>query len=83
MPAGVGRHLRGSTGIRGDRMFNRFTDYIRGVRQEVSRVSWPTRNELISLTALILVLVVILTLYIWGVDGILGTLLRVFVPSAG
>jgi preprotein translocase SecE subunit len=45
----------------------------------VARVTWPTRNEIISLTALILLLVVIVTIYIWGVDGIIGTLLRLFV----
>jgi preprotein translocase subunit SecE len=33
----------------------------------------------ISLTALILVVVVIMTVYIWGVDGIVGTLLELIV----
>ena len=56
----------------------RLTDR-QGVRGEVARVSWPTRNEVISLTALILVVTVIVTLYIWGVDGIIGTLLRLIV----
>jgi preprotein translocase subunit SecE len=63
-------------------MFERITNYFRGVRAEVARVSWPTRNEIISLTALILLLVVIVTLYIWGVDGILGTLLKILVRSS-
>ena len=60
-------------------MIERLTNYLKGVRAEVARVSWPTRNEVISLTALILFLVVIVTVYIWGVDGIIGTLLRLFV----
>jgi len=60
-------------------MVDRIVKYFKGVAAEVSRVSWPTRNEIISLTALILLLVVILTVYIWGVDGIIGTLLRLFV----
>jgi len=60
-------------------MFERFTNYLKGVRGEVARVSWPTRNEVISLTALILVVTVIVTLYVWGVDGIIGTLLRLIV----
>ena len=63
-------------------MFERITNYFRGVRAEVARVSWPTRNEIISLTALILLLVVIVTLYIWGVDGILGTLLKILIRSS-
>lgn len=60
-------------------MFDRITNYLKGVKAEVSRVSWPSRNEVISLTALILVVVVIVTVYIWGVDGIVGTLLELFV----
>jgi len=63
-------------------MFERITNYLKGVRAEVARVTWPTRNEIISLTALILLLVVIVTLYIWGVDGILGTLLKILVRSS-
>jgi len=60
-------------------MFDRITNYLKGVRSEVSRVSWPSRNEVISLTALILVVVVIVTLYIWAVDGVVGTVLELFV----
>lgn len=63
-------------------MFERITDYFKGVKAEVARVSWPSRNEVISLTALILLLVVIVTLYIWGVDGILGTLIKILVRSS-
>jgi len=62
-------------------MIERLTNYLKGVRAEVSRVSWPTRNEVISLTALIVFLAVILTVYIWGVDGIIGTILRLFVRT--
>jgi preprotein translocase subunit SecE len=60
-------------------MFERITNYLKGVRSEVDRVSWPTRNEVISFTVLILVLVVILTIYIWGVDTIIQAVIRFFV----
>ncbi len=63
-------------------MFERMTNYFRGVRSEIARVTWPSRNEVISLTALILLLVVIVTVYIWGVDGILGTLIKILVRSS-
>jgi len=62
-------------------MIDRIVNYLKGVRAEIARVSWPTRSELISLTVLIVILMVIMTIYIWGVDGILGTLLKVFVRS--
>ncbi|MFC2082919.1 preprotein translocase subunit SecE [Candidatus Bipolaricaulota bacterium] len=57
-------------------MFERITSYFRGVKAEVAKVTWPARNEVITLTALILLLVVIVTLYIAGVDLILGTLVE-------
>jgi preprotein translocase subunit SecE len=63
-------------------MIDRIVKYLKGVRVEVARVSWPTRNEVISLTALILILAVFLTLYIWGVDGVLATILKLFVQRA-
>lgn len=60
-------------------MFERITNYLKGVRSEVDRVSWPTRNEVISFTVLILVLVVVLTIYIWGVDTVIQAVIRFFV----
>lgn len=60
-------------------MLERIIGYLKGVRGEVDRVSWPSRSEVISLTALILLLVVILTIYIWGVDTILQAVIRFFV----
>ena len=62
-------------------MVERLTNYLKGVRAEVARVSWPTRTEVISLTALIIVFAVVVTLYIWGVDGVIGTILRLFVTT--
>ncbi len=63
-------------------MFERITNYFKSVRGEIARVSWPSRNEIISLTALILLLVVLVTLYISGVDAILGTLIKILVRSS-
>ena len=60
-------------------MFERITHYLKGVRSEVDRISWPTRSEVISFTVLILVLVVILTVYIWGVDTVIQAVIRFFV----
>ena len=60
-------------------MFERITNYLKGVRSEVDRVSWPTRSEVISFTVLILVLVVVMTIYIWGVDTIIQAVIRFFV----
>jgi preprotein translocase subunit SecE len=63
------------------RMIERIVNYLKGVRAETARVTWPTRNEVISLTVLILLMTVILTLYIWGIDGIVAFLLRLIVGA--
>ena len=60
-------------------MLARITNFLKGVRGEVSRVSWPKRNEVISYTGLILLFVIVLTIYIWGVDTILQAILKFFV----
>jgi preprotein translocase subunit SecE len=62
-------------------MIDRIVNYLKSVRAEIARVSWPTRNELISLTALILVMTVVVTVYIWGVDGIIATVLGLLVRN--
>ena len=60
-------------------MFERITHYLKGVRSEVDRISWPTRSEVISFTVLILLLVVLMTIYIWGVDTVIQAVIRFFV----
>jgi preprotein translocase subunit SecE len=60
-------------------MFERVKNYLSGVRSEVARVSWPTRKEIISLTALILLLIVVMTIYIWGVDTIVQGIMRLII----
>jgi preprotein translocase subunit SecE len=63
------------------RMINRIVNYLKGVRAETARVTWPTRNEVVSLTVLILVMTVILTLYIWGIDGVVAFFLKLVFPA--
>lgn len=60
-------------------MIERMTNYFKSVRAEAARVTWPTRNEVISLTVLILLMTILLTLYIWGVDGLIALVLKLIV----
>ncbi len=57
-------------------MLEKINGFLKGVRGEVARVSWPTRNEVIAFTGLVLLVVVLLTLYIWGVDTIVQGILQ-------
>jgi preprotein translocase subunit SecE len=45
--------------------------FARESRMELRKVVWPTRQETIHTTFIIAVLVIILALMLWGVDGML------------
>jgi preprotein translocase subunit SecE len=55
-------------------------DYIKEVRAESAKVSWPTRKEVQAATGVVLMTVAILSVFIWAIDRIylflLGLLLR-------
>jgi preprotein translocase subunit SecE len=42
--------------------------FLKEVRQELKKVLWPTRRELITYTIVVLVTVVVLTTYVFGLD---------------
>lgn len=50
--------------------------FIREVRQEVSKVTWPTRKETMVSTAMVLVMVVISALFFWFVDSVISAIVR-------
>ncbi|HEY9523736.1 MAG TPA: preprotein translocase subunit SecE [Thermopolyspora sp.] len=53
-------------------MFARLSLYYRQVVAELRKVIWPTRNELISYTAVVIVFVLIIIAYISVLDVIFG-----------
>ena len=42
--------------------------FLKEVRQELKKVQWPTRTELIAYTVVVLVSVTVLTSYVFGLD---------------
>jgi len=48
--------------------------FLREVRQELRRVAWPSRRELLSYSLVVLVVVTLLTLYVFGLDQAFGQL---------
>ncbi len=45
---------------------------IQGSRTEIRKVVWPTHQETLQTTAIVLVVVVIMALLLWGLDTLLG-----------
>lgn len=48
--------------------------FLREVRGELRRVAWPSRRELLSYSLVVLVVVSLLTLYVFGLDQAFGQL---------
>ena len=51
-------------------------EFIRQVRQEVSRVTWPARKELIQTTAMVFLMAVTVAVFFFLVDEALSVLVR-------
>ncbi|MFO7548315.1 MAG: preprotein translocase subunit SecE [Acidimicrobiia bacterium] len=52
-------------------LWQRLTEFLREVRVELRKVSWPTRQQMITFTAVTLITSFSLTLLIFGVDVVL------------
>jgi preprotein translocase subunit SecE len=48
--------------------------FLKEVRQELKKVQWPTRKELIGYTIVVFTSVVVLTTYVFGLDYIFSKL---------
>ena len=46
--------------------------FIQEVRQETSKVTWPSRKETVTTTAMVFLMVVVVSLFLSFVDWIIG-----------
>jgi preprotein translocase subunit SecE len=46
--------------------------YLGEVRAELKKAEWPTREQLVKLTQVVLTLIFIVAVYCGGLDGLLG-----------
>jgi preprotein translocase subunit SecE len=56
-------------------MREKVVNFFREVRGEFQRISWPSRTEIIGLTTLVLIIVILLSLYVWVLDFIFQTII--------
>jgi preprotein translocase subunit SecE len=52
-------------------MFKRLTKFLREVKVELKKVSWPSRREISGSTGVVIVNVIIVAVYLWIVDSVL------------
>jgi preprotein translocase subunit SecE len=53
-------------------------EFVRQVRDETKRVTWPSRKETTYTTFLVFVMVFIAAIFFFGVDQLLSTIVRWF-----
>ncbi|RKY79722.1 preprotein translocase subunit SecE [candidate division KSB1 bacterium] len=58
-------------------MFGKISKYFSEVSTELSKVSWPTREEVYGSVAVVLFLCVLLSVIVFGADFILNRMLRI------
>ena len=61
-------------------MFNKIAQFLKEVRTEIKKVSWPSRKQVVGSTAVVLVTVGLMGLFLWMVDiglqNLIGLIIR-------
>jgi preprotein translocase subunit SecE len=50
--------------------------FIRQVRQETAKVTWPTRKETMITTAMVFIFVIVCSIFFFGVDGAIAWIVK-------
>ena len=56
-----------------------FWNLVKGSRTEIRKVVWPTRQETVQTTLIVLAFVVLVALLLWGLDTLLGWLVSMVI----
>ncbi|NLE00694.1 MAG: preprotein translocase subunit SecE [Fibrobacter sp.] len=59
----------------------KFIQYLKDVRAEMAKVSWPTRNEVTGATTLVVALSIAVSLFVYACDQILVHVVGFFLKS--
>jgi preprotein translocase subunit SecE len=57
--------------------------FIREVRQETAKVTWPTRKETTVTTMMVFIMVFLAAIFFWVVDLVLGSAVRFLLGIGG
>ena len=60
-------------------MFKKIAKFLNDVQVEMSKVSWPSKNELINSTMIVAVVSILFTIYIFAADYLLAWIMQLFI----
>ena len=64
-------------------MLDRWKTFLREVRGEINKVTWPKRKEVRGTTIVVLITCVVFGIYLWFVDIVMGRLLTWLYAAIG
>ena len=64
-------------------MLDRWKTFLREVRGEINKVTWPKRKEVRGTTIVVLITCVIFGVYLWFVDIVMGRVLTWLYAAIG
>ena len=59
------------------------TTYLRQVRQEVSKISWPSRKETAISTTMVIIMVIVMAIFFFVADQIIGLAIGAILGLSG
>ncbi len=60
-----------------------FWQFVQGSRVELRKVVWPTRQETLQTTLLVFVIVLVMGVFFWALDALLGAITRALTGQGG
>jgi len=57
-------------------MFKKIKDFFIDVQKEMKKVSWPSQDELVDYTIVVVIFTIVLSLFIFAVDQVFSTVLE-------
>jgi len=64
-------------------MLNRFSTFVREVRAEIKKVTWPKRREVYGTTVVVIVTCFIFGFFLWAVDIVMSQFLAWLYAAIG
>ena len=59
-------------------IFKSIAKYFRELKSEMKKVTWPTKDQLVRQTLVVIVAIIIIGLFIFGLDLLFGHLTKLF-----
>jgi preprotein translocase subunit SecE len=57
------------------------TEFVREVRGELRKVAWPTREEVVRYSTIVLIALAVFTAFVFGIDYVFGELFRILLDT--